>query len=164
MPAIAWWPGVIRGGGATTSLASTLDVYATFLELAGLAPSEDTPVSPDSHSLVPLLLDPVAGGKQQRRSGREAVFLYNGCTLSAVRLAAWKAHYVTQPPKGMVGASSCDDSAIQHGHHNPPILYHIPSDPGERFPVVLNTSTDPISLATDAVGLPWRAELTVAAV
>ena len=163
MPAIAWWPGVIRGGATTTALASTLDIYATFLELAGIAGADDAPVSPDSHSLVPLLLDPAGGG--ERHSSRQAVFIYNGCTLYAVRLGPWKAHYVTQPPQGMVGAASCHDkNAIQHGRHAVPILYHIPTDPGERFPVVLNASTDPVSLSVDAAGVPWRAELSVAEV
>jgi hypothetical protein len=177
MPAIAWWPGVIRGGATTTALASTLDIYATFLELAGLSAasssssSSATPV--DSHSLVPLLLEPAAaGGRRQHShtsSRRDAVFLYNGCTLFAVRLASgWKAHYITQPPKGMVGAAvgSCDSThSIEHGHHSPPILYHIPSDPGERFPVRLNTSTEPASLVADATGgLPWRATLSAAEV
>jgi arylsulfatase A-like enzyme len=36
MPAIAWWPGQIPPHGATSAMASSLDVFATVVELAGL--------------------------------------------------------------------------------------------------------------------------------
>ena len=76
----------------TTALVSTLDVFATFLELG----QAQTPaVVLDSHSLVPILRDPA-----QERGQREAMFLYGGCQLHAVRLGEWKAHYVTAAPMG----------------------------------------------------------------
>ena len=36
MPAVAWWPGQIPAHGATSAMASSLDVFATVVELAGL--------------------------------------------------------------------------------------------------------------------------------
>ena len=54
-PAIAWWPGVIPPHTVTTALASTLDIFATFLELGH---AQTPAVVLDSHSLVPILRDP----------------------------------------------------------------------------------------------------------
>ena len=76
----------------TTALASTLDVFATFLELGR---AQTPAVVLDSHSLVPILRDPA-----KERGQREAMFLYGGCQLHAVRLGEWKAHYVTAAPMG----------------------------------------------------------------
>lgn len=38
MPAIAWWPGVIRPGSVSMTPLSTLDVFPTFLSLGRLDP------------------------------------------------------------------------------------------------------------------------------
>ena len=76
----------------TTALASTLDIFATFLDLGR---AQTPAVVLDSHSLVPILRDPA-----KERGQREAMFLYGGCQLHAVRLGEWKAHYVTAAPMG----------------------------------------------------------------
>jgi arylsulfatase len=57
--------------------------------------------------------------------GRDIFFYYRGPRLFAVRKGPFKAHYVTQPGYGK-------DKAEEH---NPPILYHLEHDPGERFDV-----------------------------
>ena len=68
----------------------TLPVFSPDLE------GERTPaVVLDSHSLVPILRDPA-----KERGQREAMFMYGGCQLHAVRLGEWKAHYVTAAPMG----------------------------------------------------------------
>lgn len=53
VPAILEWPAVIREPGATPVRCSTVDIFPTVLELAGIAP-DDLPVL-DGISLVPLL-------------------------------------------------------------------------------------------------------------
>ncbi|MCC6352578.1 MAG: sulfatase [Verrucomicrobiae bacterium] len=52
-------PGVTRPGATTEALIEYVDVYPTLAELAGLAP----PDSLDGRSLVPILKDPAARGR-----------------------------------------------------------------------------------------------------
>jgi arylsulfatase A-like enzyme len=180
MPAIAWWPGHIAPASASTQLASTLDLFATILDLAGLSHEMPTGRVMDTYSLRPILLPgstrtllgssgsseemtdgggggasssgsagalrrrrPVngvsSGGPQQQQQQREVMFLYNGCTLAAVRKGEWKAHYRTTPPSGNGGIGG-GVFYPPPGDHDPPVLYHIPTDPAERFPIIWNAT------------------------
>lgn len=57
VPAIAWWPGRIEPGSVTGATTLTMDLFPTFLELAGLEPPPaDSPSPLDGASLAPLLL------------------------------------------------------------------------------------------------------------
>jgi len=56
VPLIVVAPGITRPGSETGSVVSTLDLYPTLVELAGLA----MPSHPEGASLVPLLRDPEA--------------------------------------------------------------------------------------------------------
>jgi arylsulfatase A len=127
---VVWWPGHIRAASASPALASTLDIYATFLDLAGamaalcdtwdvcnrwlramvglLHAHMPTDRVMDSVSLLPLLIDNpqrTGGfdtlGRTSRR--RQEMFLYNGCELAAVRKGPWKAHYSMSAPAGVSG-------------------------------------------------------------
>ncbi len=56
VPAIASWPGRIPAGTATAEVGMTMDLYPTFLALAGLkTPPADDPLALDGVSLLPLL-------------------------------------------------------------------------------------------------------------
>ena len=165
MPAIAWWPGYITPASASTQLASTLDLFATILDLAGLSDAMPSGRVMDSYSLRSILRVPHSTKRKAIRTElpvathsdsnvRREMFLYNGCTLAAVRKGDWKAHYRTSAPSGNGGIGA----GVYYppvGDHNPPILYHIPTDPSERFPIIWNVSTasrqDP-----SAHGLPAR--------
>lgn len=114
VPAIAWWPGHVGAGGVALELASTMDLFATFVGLAGGALPEDRAL--DSHDLAPVLLG--TGG-----TTREQVLFYRGKELYAARLGAWKAHFVTQPAYG----------PGERVEHEPPLLYQLAHDPSERF-------------------------------
>lgn len=55
VPAIAWWPGRIAPDTTTDALTLGMDLFPTFMELAGIAPSAARPV--DGVSLVGLLTE-----------------------------------------------------------------------------------------------------------
>ena len=116
VPAIAWWPGVIPAGHTTQALGTTMDLMPTMMNLAGVTPLQDRIL--DGVDLMPVLQDPQAQVRQE-------VYYYRGTRLWAVRKGPWKMHYITQ--SAYVGD--------QQVTHEPPLLYHLDQDPGERFNV-----------------------------
>lgn len=112
-PTLAWWPGTIESGTVTDAVGSTMDLFSTALELAGVEPPSDRVI--DGESLLPVFTDPEA-------DGREHVFFYRGEQVFAVRKGPWKAHFTTQ--------SGFADNREQH---DPPQLYHLEHDPREKF-------------------------------
>ena len=114
VPAIAWWPGKIGAGKTTQALATTMDLYATSLKLAGSSPAEDRVI--DGVDLSPVLLD----GKA---SVRDEIYYYLGAQLFAIRKGPWKMHYKTLTP--YVGEQALE--------HDPPLLYHLEHDPSEQM-------------------------------
>lgn len=115
VPAIAWWPGTIPAGRTVHALATTLDLLPTAAALAG-AELPDRPL--DGFDLLPLLTE-------GERSPRDFFAYYRGDRLFAARLGPWKAHYLTQ--------TAYPDGPLVP--HDPPLLYHLEHDPGERFDV-----------------------------
>ncbi len=115
-PGIAWWPGKIKPGSVCHELACSMDLFNTSLTLAGVALPTDRIM--DGVDLAPLLFA-TGPGK------RELMFYYNGDQLFAIRKGPYKAHIATY--------SGYSKDPVQK--HDPPILYHLPSDPGERFDV-----------------------------
>jgi iduronate 2-sulfatase len=63
IPVLVAAPGVTRPGGRTAALAESVDLYPRLAELAGL-PAPQVPQGLDGRSLVPLLRDPAAAGKE----------------------------------------------------------------------------------------------------
>ena len=116
VPAIAWWPDVIAPGKVTDALATTMDLYATALALAGIALPDDRVV--DGVDLTPLL-------RGESEQGRDVVFYYRGTRLFAVRKGPWKMHFITQ-------SAYVRDEPVPH---DPPALYHLEHDPSEQFNV-----------------------------
>ena len=115
-PGIAWWPGKIPAGEVTLELGSTMDLFTTFVTLAGGKIPQDRVI--DGVDLSPVLFE----GKP---SPRETMFYYRGTELMAVRYKQWKAHYYTQ---GVYGAD-----AKKREKHETPLLYNLHHDPSERF-------------------------------
>jgi arylsulfatase A-like enzyme len=113
-PALAWWPGHIGPGAVTHELAATLDVFPTFLKLAGGELPMDRPL--DGFDISPVLFG-------TGRSPRETVYYYRGTRLMAIRQGPWKAHFFTQPAYG---------GDQQMKEHNPPLLFHLEHDPSEK--------------------------------
>lgn len=55
VPLVMRWPGVIRSGTVSRQVVSTPDLFATFLEVAGV---DRTPLATDGKSLVPVMMHP----------------------------------------------------------------------------------------------------------
>jgi len=118
-PAIAWWPGKIKAGSVNRQIASTMDIYTTCLNLAGVPVPTDRVV--DGVDMTDMLL-----GKGPGK--RDVYFYYRGTQLFAVRKGPFKAHYITQPAYG--GGKPI--------RHDPPELYHLEHDPSESVDIAKN--------------------------
>lgn len=114
-PGIAWWPGHIAAGGVTHTLATSMDLFATSLTLAGAALPGDRII--DGVDLAPVF----AGGTLPERP----FFYYRKDELFACRLGDYKLHFFTQIGYGQPKADPQD----------PPLLYHLAHDVSERFNV-----------------------------
>jgi len=113
VPGIFWWPG--RVAPATVrEMGSTLDLFPTFVRLAGGEVPADRPI--DGFDLLPVLFG-------RGPSPRQTMFFYRGTELYAVRKGPWKAHFVTRSAYGR-------DPAVVHER---PLLYHLGRDPGEQY-------------------------------
>jgi arylsulfatase A-like enzyme len=118
VPGIFWWPGKIPAGNVTQEMASTLDVFPTCVKLAGGDATPDPARPFDGYDISPVLFG-------QGPSPRDTMFYYRGTRLYAVRKGAFKAHFLTQTGYGQPKPEE----------HNPPLLYNLLHDPGERYDV-----------------------------
>lgn len=115
-PGIFWSPGQIKPG-VVTDLGSTMDLFATFSKIAGVALPEDRIL--DSHDLSPTLFS-------QTANTRKSILYYRGTEIYAARIGDFKAHYITQGVYGQFGEKKV---------HETPILYNLNQDPSEQFDV-----------------------------
>lgn len=122
VPGIFWQPGKIRTGQTTTALGSALDVFPTCLAAAGAAPPAD--VSLDGFDLGGVLFGkaPVANANDTASGPRQELYYYRNEDLFAVRRGRWKLHFKTQAGYGQARPET----------HDPPLLYDLDRDPGER--------------------------------
>lgn len=118
-PGIAWWPGRIQAGVVNHQLACTMDLFTTCLKLAGAEIPQDRII--DGVDMAPLLF---GTGPSQR----SIFFYYRGTQLYAARNHEFKAHFRTRSGYG------ADPVAL----HDPPLLFQLCHDPGERFNVASN--------------------------
>jgi len=116
VPGIAWWPGTVPAGVESLAVASTLDIFPTFLGLAGAEIPRDRPI--DGRDIAPILL-----GKGDLPPA--PFFFYRGMDLWAARKGPWKIHLVTRSGYGTDKPEA----------HDPPLLFHLERDPSERFDV-----------------------------
>lgn len=114
-PCIFWSPGRIDPG-IVTDLGTTMDLFTTFSQLAGVPLPQDRIV--DGVDLSPVLF--TGDG-----SARDVVFYYRGPELYAVRLGNYKAHFITEDGYG----------GQPRIVHDPPLLYNVNVDPSERFDI-----------------------------
>ena len=114
-PTIFWWPGTVEPG-VTASMATTMDILPTFLELAGSSSPSDRVL--DGYSLAALLK---GGGTNPRNE----VVYYRGTEIYAVRKGPFKAHFITRSEYG-------GEEAVRR---DPPLLYHLEHDPSEKFDI-----------------------------
>ena len=112
VPGIAHWPGKIQPG-VTHNIADAMDLYATALKLGGAEIPNDRPV--DGIEMTSLLFE----GKAHR----DTQFYYYGEEVYAVRKGKWKAHFATH--------NGYSKDPVEK--HEPPLLFDLQEDPGERF-------------------------------
>jgi arylsulfatase A len=103
VPAILRWPGRIPAGRASAEMATTMDLFATILDVAGAAIPSDRTI--DGNVLTAFLMGESA-------SPTNRLFYFAGNDLHAVREGPWKLRETTT-------------DGVQ--------LFHLEEDPGERF-------------------------------
>ncbi len=118
-PTIFWWPGGVDPG-LVQDMGSTLDLLPTICALAGVKTPEDKIL--DGYDLSPVLFGNAS-------SPRQTMYYYRGRQLYAVRHGRYKAHYITQ---------DCYGGPHPQLHHDPPLLYDLGEDPGEKFNIAAN--------------------------
>ncbi len=112
-PAIFWWPGRIRPG-VVTEIGSAMDIFVTAARLAGAEPPADRPI--DGVDLSPRLTG-------TGMSPRTMNFYYWDNEFRAIRKGDYKAHFITSGSYG---------EGETRTEHNPPLLFNLAEDPGER--------------------------------
>lgn len=116
VPGIVRWPGKIKAGRVSTSVATTMDLFPTFLGLAGVPLPTDKVL--DGKDLVPLFTG-------EKKVVTDEVYYYNRDKLYAIRKGAYKAHFITKP------SYTKEAPAV----HAVPLLYNIEYDPSEKFEI-----------------------------
>ncbi len=115
-PGIAWWPGRIPAGVVNTNMACMLDLFPTVLRLADADLPADRIL--DGQDLAGTLF---RGAALPPRP----FFYYRGTRVFAARRGEWKLHLFTQKGYGQAAPDA----------HDPPLLFNLNVDPGERFDV-----------------------------
>ena len=90
VPGIARWTGHLPAGTTSDQLATTMDLFATVLAAAGVAPPSDRVI--DGRDLLPML----NGGA----SPHQVIFGQNRDEMAVVRDARWKLHLLAQASPG----------------------------------------------------------------
>jgi arylsulfatase A-like enzyme len=116
-PAIAWWPGTIAPRTFTKSVATTMDIFATFLDFAGVPLPNDRII--DGKSIKSILLGNLTA------KIHDYLFFYRDDQIYAVRYGPYKAHYITRSGFGLEPPE----------YHNPPLLFNVEQDPSENYPL-----------------------------
>ena len=119
VPAIFRWPGKIKSGVTTTAFGTTMDLFTTFILLGGGKVPSDREI--DGQDLSPVLL--------HNQPGREPLlYYYFADELWGVRKGPWKLHFKTTDPSSVTtwGAWVIEE-------HDPPILFNLELDPGEKY-------------------------------
>ncbi len=123
VPFIAWWPDRIAPG-VVTEMGSAMDLFSTFLLLAGAEIPTDREI--DGLDLRPVLF---GTGPTPRKN----LLYYHGSRLFAARSGDYKAHFAAPPPSAAPGAFNTFGTQI--AEHDPPVLYHLGRDPSEQFDI-----------------------------
>jgi arylsulfatase A len=113
VPGIFWQPGTVKRG-VVRGIGATLDILPTVASMTGAQPPADRPL--DGMDLSPALL-------RGEPSPRREMLYYRAGELFAFREGPYKIHFLTQTGY----------TEPQPTRHDPPALYHLEHDPGEKF-------------------------------
>lgn len=115
VPAIVWMPGTVKNQ-ISSAVATSMDLYPTILNMAGVEPAKDKPL--DGNDIKDLLT-----GKKDKVT--DIVYFYDANQLYAIRKGAYKAHFQTNASYSQKAAEA----------HNPALLYNVEHDPSEKFEI-----------------------------
>jgi uncharacterized sulfatase len=143
VPFVAWWPGRVPAGAVSDVPAMNIDLFPTFLGLAGLSPPADRVI--DGADLWPVL------GEGNTGVGERPLYFFHDYDLEAMRLGPWKyigsnSHYVWPVP--LDKPDTPGGKALSGRDYRPPgaseavptlgtwpLLYHLERDPEEAYNV-----------------------------
>ncbi len=114
VPGVFWWPGTIEPG-VVLEMGAATDLFTTVVPLAGGTLPADRRL--DGVDLSPVLLGTGPGP-------RDSMAFYRMGELYAYRQGPYKVHLVTEGRYGIGGGRA---------EHDPPLLFHLGDDPGERY-------------------------------
>ncbi len=114
VPGIFWGPAYVKPG-VIYELGSTLDLFVTFSQMAGVDLPNDRIL--DGVDLSSTILKGEMGN-------RTSLLYYRGTDIYALRYKDFKAHYITEGAYGDFGGKEI---------HDPPLLYNISEDPAESI-------------------------------
>jgi arylsulfatase A-like enzyme len=137
VPGIFWMPGRVRPQ-TVGDIGATLDLLPTIASLTGTPVPSGRPI--DGLDLTPTLL-------HLAPSPRQTFAYWRDEELYALRQGPWKAHFITRGVYGRGG---------DRVEHRPPELYHLGSDPGERWNVAARHPAVVAELAERAAELLQR--------
>ncbi|MBW2293236.1 MAG: sulfatase-like hydrolase/transferase [Deltaproteobacteria bacterium] len=143
VPFIAWWPTQIPQGGVSEVPAMNIDLFPTFLGLAGLALPDDRVI--DGVDLWPVLKNQATGLEER------PLYFFHDYDVEALRLGEWKyigrnSHYVWPAP--LDKADTPGGKLLTGRDYQPanaatsvptlgtwPLLYNLRRDPEEAYNV-----------------------------
>ncbi len=125
-------PGLFWGGsvkpGTISDLGSTLDIFPTFLDFAGIDNINDRII--DGVSMKKTLTNHV-------RSQRKSILFYRQREIYAARLNDFKAHFITQGAYDYNGSNHYNARGYVKRNEkkilDKPLLYNLNDDPSEKF-------------------------------
>ncbi len=123
VPAIAYWPGVIPPRPANDGLFDLMDLFCTSLAIAGIGDHVSNKRYIDGIDQTGFLL------ADDGRSNRQAVFMYGGNGVVAMRWQEYKIHtsvYLTQQPMRNL------DESVLTSTGDWPWVYNLYMDPKEQ--------------------------------
>jgi len=118
VPGLFRWKGRIKGGSRTLNVGSFIDIFPTFLGLAGGQTPNDRPI--DGIDLSAVLF----GNANPERT----IYYYRGANLNAVRKGKWKLHlryYDLNERRYDILNAWIQPQA--------PLLFDLEADPSEKF-------------------------------
>ncbi|XP_071993951.1 steryl-sulfatase isoform X1 [Engystomops pustulosus] len=144
VPGLLYWPGVITSETVINEPTSNMDIFPTIVKLSGATVPQDRII--DGLDLMPLV--------QRSNVSSEHEFLFHYCNayLNAVRWnprnssSIWKAFFFSpifhpEDSEGCFNSHVCPCCGHLINQHDPPLLFDLSKDPGEKNP--LGPQTEP---------------------
>jgi arylsulfatase len=146
VPAVAWWPGKIKGGVKNHDILGGLDLMATFASVAGVKlpenDRESKPIVFDSYDMSPVLF---GTGKTARVSW--FYFTEDELSPGAARVGNYKAVFNLRGDDGAhTGGLAVDTNLGWKGAEKyvatVPQVFDLWQDPQERYDIFMNNYTE----------------------